>query len=83
MNFTTTLSSKGQFTIPQLLRAHLGIFPGDKLLLDVHEGTLIIRALGPSIAQTLAGSLRRFVPPNIPAKAIGDLHRGRHARRSR
>jgi AbrB family looped-hinge helix DNA binding protein len=57
----TTLSSKGQFTIPKPLRAHLGVVPGDKLLLGVKDGTLIVRALG-NIVQATADSLKRYVP---------------------
>lgn len=34
-HYFTTVTSKGQFTVPKRLREHLGLKRGDRLLLDV------------------------------------------------
>ena len=44
----TTLTSKGQATIPKHIRDSLGLKPGSKLLFDVNDqGDIVLRAAGP------------------------------------
>lgn len=40
---TTTLTSKGQVTIPKELREKLGLQQGDKLVLVEEDGNIILR----------------------------------------
>ena len=43
MTSTTTISEKGQVTIPKSLRDAFGIRPGDRLEFDVHGDAIRIR----------------------------------------
>jgi len=46
---TTTLTSKGQATIPKHIRDTLGLKPGSKLTFDVNkEGDIVLRKAGPT-----------------------------------
>lgn len=44
---TTTVSSKGQVTIPKDLRERLGIQPGTLLKFEVEQGRLVARKVQP------------------------------------
>lgn len=57
----STLSSKGQITIPAHLLSHLGLQPGSKLLIDRMDDILIIKPVNTSVTHELAGSLNRYV----------------------
>ena len=43
MNNSSTISSKGQITIPQEVRKRLGLEPGDRVEFVVEEGRTILR----------------------------------------
>ncbi len=43
MNNSSTISSKGQITIPQEVRKRLGLEPGDRVEFVVEEGRTIVR----------------------------------------
>jgi antitoxin PrlF len=43
MNNSSTISSKGQVTIPQEIRKRLGLEPGDRVEFVVEEGRTIVR----------------------------------------
>ena len=43
MNNSSTISSKGQVTIPQEVRKRLGLEPGDRVEFVVEEGRTIVR----------------------------------------
>jgi len=43
MNFSSTLSSKGQVTIPQEVRIRLGLKEGDRVEFVIEEGRTILR----------------------------------------
>jgi len=63
MTTTTTLTSKGQITIPKELREKLNLRKGDKLVLVEEDGNIlqgIVRRGAPAGAQTL--QVRRFDP---------------------
>lgn len=56
---TTTLTSKGQLTLPKAIREQAGAHTGDRLEVSVTEdGTIHLRQLRGSVNQ-LAGILRR------------------------
>lgn len=53
---TTTVSSKGQITIPAQLLRDLDIEPGEKLdVVPVRDGVMLLRRTG-SVVDALAGS---------------------------
>jgi AbrB family looped-hinge helix DNA binding protein len=43
MSFSSTLSSKGQVTIPQEIRIRLGLKEGDRVEFVIEEGRTILR----------------------------------------
>ncbi len=45
---TTTVSSKGQVTIPKELRDRLGIEPGTRLQFEAERGRLVARKVQPT-----------------------------------
>jgi AbrB family looped-hinge helix DNA binding protein len=56
---TTTLTSKGQVTIPKPVREFLGVQPGDRLDFVIgDDGRVLVRA-GTVSARALKGLLRR------------------------
>lgn len=56
---TTTLTSKGQVTIPKPVREFLGVKPGDRLDFVIgDDGRVLVRA-GTASARELRGFLRR------------------------
>ena len=59
----TTVSSKGQITIPRFLRESLGLKPGSVVSLTLDEGELRLRPAPAGTARRLAGSLRRYAKP--------------------
>ncbi len=47
MNNSSTISSKGQITVPQEVRRRLGLEPGDRVEFVVEEGRTILRPARP------------------------------------
>ena len=53
--YTATITSKGQFTLPQALCLKLGIKRGDKVAMEVVNGhTIVVQPLKPVPAGTKA-----------------------------
>jgi AbrB family looped-hinge helix DNA binding protein len=50
-----TLSSKNQIVVPREARKALGLKPGDKLLVVVHDGRLLVLKKPRSYAKALQG----------------------------
>jgi len=61
---TSTVTSKGQVTVPEYVRMYLGIVPGDSLYFEVDTETEVarIRKAPKSGVEELAGSLKSSVP---------------------
>lgn len=61
---TSTVTSKGQVTVPESVRMYLGIVPGDSLYFEVDPETNIARiSKAPkSGVEELAGSMKSSVP---------------------
>ncbi len=59
----TTVSSKGQITLPRFFREALGLKPGSVVSLELEEGELRLRPASAATARRLAGSLRRYARP--------------------
>ena len=61
----TTLTSKGQVTVPREIRERLGLSSGDKLTFTLlSDGTVIVRAKTRRLLD-LAGSLTRPGQPKV------------------
>jgi len=58
----TTLSSKNQIVVPREARKALGLKPGDKLLVVVHEGRLLVMQKPRSYAKALQGIAKGWYP---------------------
>jgi AbrB family looped-hinge helix DNA binding protein len=61
MNGLTTVTTKGQVTIPERVRLELGIKVGDKIYFDrvlADEGTAMVRVMPRDVVRKLAGSLK-------------------------
>jgi AbrB family looped-hinge helix DNA binding protein len=59
---TSTISSKGQITIPLEIRQRLGVKPGDRVRFDFDKGLTILRpaCLEENPFEQFAGSLPAF-----------------------
>lgn len=58
---TTTVTKKGQITIPKTVRDRLGLKEGDKVLVKFHEGKVFVRKV--TSIFDLEGSVR--VPEKV------------------
>ena len=57
----STITTKGQTTVPKEVRDHLGLKPGDKIEFVIQpDGAVRVEALSVDI-RSLQGSLRRYV----------------------
>ncbi len=81
----STLTSKGQLTIPKEIRERLGLKPGDKFLFEVEDDAVRLRVQRRKTLEDLKGSLssgraypgreaeregvRRYVSRNISEEA--------------
>jgi AbrB family looped-hinge helix DNA binding protein len=72
MTSETTLTSKGQVTVPREIRDRLGLASGDKLAFTMlSDGTVVMRAKTRRLIE-LAGSLTR---PGQPKVSIEQMKR--------
>jgi antitoxin PrlF len=61
----TTMTSKGQVTVPREVRDRLGLKPGDKMTFTMlSDGTVVMRPRTRRLAE-LAGSLTRPKQPKV------------------
>jgi AbrB family looped-hinge helix DNA binding protein len=66
----TTLTSKGQTTIPKGIRDELGIRPGDRMTFTLlPDGTVIMRVKNRRLADA-AGALHREGEPAVPVEQM-------------
>jgi AbrB family looped-hinge helix DNA binding protein len=56
MSNSSTISSKGQITVPQEIRKRLGLEPGDRVEFVVEEGRTVIRP-----ARSEANPFEKFI----------------------
>ncbi len=69
--FSAKISSKNQITLPSDICKALALKSGDRLLLDVEEGSVILKPLGSTSVDDLAGCLRRYArTQRLPWKVI-------------
>ena len=71
MSEATTMTVKGQVTIPREIRERLGLQSGDKVAWSLlSDGTVVVRPKTRRLAD-LVGSLTR---PGQPSVAVEDMH---------
>lgn len=71
MTAATTMTSKGQVTVPREIRDRLGLKPGDKMAFTLlSDGTVVMRPKTRRLAD-LAGSLSR---PGQPQVSVEDMN---------
>ena len=70
MTGDTTLTSKGQTTIPKAIRDGLELKPGDRMTFTLMaDGTVIMRAKNKSVTE-LAGMLRKKGRKPVPIERL-------------
>jgi len=75
----TTLTSKGQVTVPREIRDRLGLKSGDKMAFTLlSDGTVVMRPKTRRLAD-LAGSLARSGQPRV---AVEDMNPFKAAKRA-
>jgi antitoxin PrlF len=70
MSTESTLTSKGQTTVPKAIRESLRLKPGDRITFTpMPDGTVLMRVKNKSV-MSLAGSLRRRRRKSLPVKEL-------------
>jgi antitoxin PrlF len=70
MSAESTLTSKGQTTIPKEVRDTLGMKSGDRMTFTVmRDGTVLLRVKNKSV-MSLAGSLRKKGQKTLPVEEL-------------
>jgi antitoxin PrlF len=70
MNTESTLTSKGQTTVPKAIRESLRLKPGDRITFTpMPDGTVLMRVKNKSV-MSLAGSLRRRGRKALPVEEL-------------
>jgi antitoxin PrlF len=79
---STTISSKGQITVPANIREALGLLPGTKIILELgSKGTFVARkALDGSFFSTFQGIGKKAKVPYRDSRAAMDVLRGSAAK---
>jgi AbrB family looped-hinge helix DNA binding protein len=67
---TSTITAKGQTTVPKEVRDHLGLRPGDRIEFVIEpDGGVRVEALSVDL-RSLKGTLRRYVEKPV---SLGDM----------
>ena len=74
MKTTATLTSKGQITIPQIVRRILGLQTGDALEFDVQRGKVSLRPARPKGVSD--GILKAYLPKDWKAPKVEEMDTG-------
>ena len=73
----TTLTNKGQVTIPKEIRDELGLKPSDKILFSLENGHVTLRRAYPALEE-VAGSIPAI---DVPMKEWDDIVQDEAAQR--
>jgi AbrB family looped-hinge helix DNA binding protein len=57
---TSSITSKGQITVPKRVRDALGLKPGTRVDFVLEEGCVVLEAARGSGVESMAGSLKRY-----------------------
>ncbi len=71
MKSIATVTSKGQITIPQIVRRSLGLRAGDRLEFGIDKGKVELRAARPAL--TSAGVLKAHLTKEWKAKSPEEM----------
>lgn len=71
----TTVSSKGQITLPRFVREALGLKAGSTVMLKLEEGELRLKLAPGGMARRLAGSLRGYARPGTVRAVRAEVKR--------
>jgi AbrB family looped-hinge helix DNA binding protein len=74
MKATATITSKGQITIPQVVRQLLGLQAGDAVEFEVEKGRAEVRPARPK--RTSSGVLNRYLPKNWKPPTVEQMEAG-------
>ena len=75
---TATVSSKSQITLPAAACRQIGIKPHDRVLVEVREGVIVVRA-APDFMK-MRGMLGKSLPPDVERRMLADYLTKRHKR---
>lgn len=67
--YYATVTSKGQITVPKVIRETLAVYPGDKVAFTIDEGTVAVEGISTDI-EDLIGSIKQ-----VPGAGTSDLNR--------
>jgi len=59
-----TISSKNQISLPVALLRDMGFGSGSKLVVERSNDKISLKPINKSVVESLAGSLRRYIPMN-------------------
>jgi antitoxin PrlF len=77
MAWITTLTSKGQVTIPKEIRDELGLKPSDKIVFSLEDGHVTLRKAYPALEEVAGG-----IPAiDVPMKEWDDIIQAEAAQR--
>ncbi len=82
MGATSTLTRKGQTTIPKSIRSYLGLHAGDRLDFVIEDGRVILQPATVDVRE-LKGMLNRPGQPAVPVEQMAAAVRKRAAERGR
>lgn len=69
---TALITSKGQITIPKVVRDSLGLCPGDRVAFEVHgQSEAVLKPLTKSVDEVFG----RLSGPEISKKSVDDMNR--------
>ena len=67
MAYTTSVTTKGQVTIPQEIRRMLDLVPHDQVTFAIQDGQVCLTKAG-SVVERTKGLLKSNLPPASPAE---------------
>lgn len=73
---TATVSSKSQITLPVAACRVAGIKPHDRVLIEVRDGAIVVRA-APDLMK-MRGALGKAVPREVEARKMAEYLARRH-----
>ena len=77
---TALITSKGQITIPKVVRNSLGLSPGDRVSFEVHgPSEAILKPLTKSVDDVFG----KLAHPKQSSKSVEDMHRAIASRTSK
>jgi AbrB family looped-hinge helix DNA binding protein len=70
---TARISASGQLTLPKKVRQALAVKAGQRVMFQIAADGVLLKSLGPSSAETLAGSLRAYAISGVSSHHVREL----------